>query len=131
MSQLPSRLPPERIITTAPSRRSKNPLAPRLAGTVSLAPTSPNAGDRRRDNRNPLQSKATVVYTDALGAIARHEIMTRDLSLSGVTFLLKESLGVGQRCKLLVGMQTHHCEVVRSRLLSNGKWEMAVAFRKN
>jgi hypothetical protein len=130
MSHLPSRLPPERIITTAPQRRSKNPLAPRLAGAVSLAPTSPANADRRRTNRDPLMSKATLVVLDGPAANSRHDILTRDLSLSGVSFLLKESLAVGWRCKLLVGAQTHLCEVVRSRPLSNGKHEMAIAFRR-
>src|SRR5947209_6178097 len=131
MSNLPSRLPPERIIPPAPQRRSKNPLAPRLAGAVPLAPTSPANADRRRTNRDPLMSKATLVVLDGPSPNARHDILTRDLSLSGVSFLLRESLAVGWRCKLLVGAQTHLCEVVRSRPLSNGKHEMAVAFRKS
>ena len=131
MSHLPSRLPPERIITVAPpQRRSKSPLSPRLAGAVTLAPTSPTNGERRRANRDPLMSKATLVVLDGPIANSRHEILTRDLSLSGVSFLLKECLAVGQRCKLLIGAQQHWCEVIRSRPLSNGKHEMAVAFRK-
>ena len=120
--------PPERIFTAAPLRRSKNPLAPRLAPAVTLAPTSP-AADRRQNNRNPLQSKATITILDGPTANSSHEIMTRDLSLSGVSFLLRESLTVGQMCQLRVGSRTHHCEVVRSRLLSNGRHEMAVMFR--
>jgi hypothetical protein len=132
MSHFPSRLPAERIITTpVQHRRPKSPLSPRIAPAVTLAPTSPNAtGDRRRVNRDPLMSKATLIVLDGPVANSQHEILTRDLSLSGVSFLLKECLAVGWRCKLLIGSQTHHCEVVRSRPLSNGKWEMAVAFRR-
>ena len=124
----PSPRPSERIFTAAPMRRSKSPLSPRVAPAVTLAPTSP-AADRRQNNRNPLQSKATLVILDGPTANATHAILTRDLSLSGVSFLLRDSLAVGQTCKLLVGHHSHHCEVVRSRLLSNGRHEMAVMFR--
>ena len=124
----PSPRPSERIFTAPPARRSKSPLAPRVAPAVTLAPTSP-AADRRQNNRNPLQSKATLMVLDGPNVKSTHEILTRDLSLSGVSFLLRESLTVGQMCKLLVGAHTHLCEVVRSRLLSNGRHEMAVMFR--
>lgn len=130
MSHLPSRLPAERLIATpVQHHRPKSPLSPRIAPAITLAPTSPNA-DRRRANRDPLMSRATLVVLDGPLANSRHEILTRDLSLSGVSFLLKDSLAVGWRCKLHVGNQTHQCEVVRSRPLSNGKHEMAVAFRR-
>ena len=120
--------PSERIFTAAPTRRSKSPLAPRVAPAVTLAPTS--VADRRSSNRNPQHTAATLVVLNGDNSNATHEIVTRDLSLSGVTFLLRESLAVGQRCKLIVGRQTHFCEVIRTRLLSNGRHEMAISFRK-
>ena len=137
MSHFPQRAPeraprvPERIIshTAASLKPRKSPLSPRVAPAVTLAPISPVA-ERRRDNRAPLQGKAILTVLDGLNMNNRHEILTRDLSLSGVSFLLRESLAVGQTCKLEVGGQTHMCEVVRSRPLSNGKFEMAVQFRK-
>src|SRR6266481_6389253 len=100
MSHFSQRVP-ERIFTAARPRTSKGPLSPRVAPAVTLAPTSPSA-DRRRDNRDPLQGKATITILDGPTANSTHEILTRDLSLSGVSFLLRESLTVGQTCKLHV-----------------------------
>jgi hypothetical protein len=130
MSYLPPRAA-ERVITSINTRPRKSPLSPRVAPTVSLAPTSPSDADRRRDNRNSMMSKAHLTVLDGPTANSSHEILTRDLSLSGVSFLLRESLAVGQRCKLQIGPTTYGCEVVRSRPLSNGRHEMAVVFRHN
>jgi hypothetical protein len=100
---------------------------PKIAGR-------PTDRDRRRDMRKPMQSKAVVTVIDGPSAGAKHEILTRDLSFSGVSFILREELAVGHTCSIAVShgsrIETHLAEVVRTRPLSNGKFEMAVQFRK-
>ena len=93
-------------------------------------------GDRRRDNRRPTLGKAMLFVLDGPCAGARHEIHTRDQSLSGVSFLLRDSLAVGLMCRIeMTGGSGSSgrvlAEVIRSRPLSNGKHEMAVQFRKS
>jgi len=89
--------------------------------------------ERRREHRRPAMVKATITVIDGLKAGDTHEVLTRDLSHSGVSFLLRDGLTVGSTLK--VAMQngkttTYVAEVIRSRQLSNGKHEMAVTFRK-
>jgi hypothetical protein len=98
--------------------------APALAGAANR--------ERRRDNRRSLQGKARLTVLDGPGAQAVYDILTRDLSLSGVSFLLRDALAVGLSCQLEMpspGGARHLCEVVRSRALSNGRFEMSVQFR--
>lgn len=110
-------------------------VAPRPPGRIRRKPsvvTLPSI-DRRHDNRAPLQGRAVLTVLDPTGMHRSHDILTRDVSFAGISFLLRESLSVGQSCRIQVdgpGSPNHLCEVVRSRQLSNGRYEMAVQFRK-
>lgn len=91
--------------------------------------------DRRTSNRGPVQTKARLTLVDPLGDGPCHDIMTRDSSISETTFLLRESLSVGQMCRVELESNGHAsrkylAEVVRSRPITGGRYEMAIQFRK-
>ncbi len=108
------------------------------ASAPAAGPTAaavPNRGrERRREHRHPIQSRATLTVLDGPGAGSVFEVQTRDLSLSGICFLLRQTLNVGQMCRIDVDdhgrTSSRICEVVRWRPLSNGKFEMAAQFRR-
>jgi hypothetical protein len=119
---------PQVVSTGVAPRPPGNRRIPRKPSVVALPSI-----DRRHDNRAPLQGRAVLTVMDPTGMHRTHEILTRDVSFAGISFLLRESLSVGQACKIQIhgpgSPMTHMCEVVRSRPLSNGRYEMAVQFR--
>ena len=111
--------------------RGPDPIRP----TVSVPLPSSAERERRRDSRRPLMSKAVLTILEGPAANTTHEILTRDMSFSGVSFLLRECMAVGHTCQIRIdgpgyGSAPQLAEVVRSRPVSNGRYEMAVQFRK-
>jgi hypothetical protein len=93
----------------------------------------PGARERRHENRRSIQGKARLKILQGPAAQATYEVLTRDMSLSGVSFVLRLPLDLGQICQIEMpfpGGRPQPCEVVRSRPLSNGRYEMAVQFSK-
>lgn len=102
-----------------------------------LTPDTPRTSlsERRTSHRGPVQTKARLVILGPLGEDVCHEILTRDGSLSETTFLLRESLSIGQQCRIEIPdssgkIRKYLAEVVRSRPITGGRFEMAVQFRK-
>ena len=108
---------------------------PRFMSQSSNAAARTSLSDRRNSLRGPVQLKAKLVVLDGLGSGTVHDIQTRDQSLSGLSFLLRESLRVGQACEVQLESngqagKKYLAEIVRSRPISNGRYEMALQFRK-
>ncbi len=101
--------------------------------SICLPAVIPAEGDRRRENRRPVQSRATLRVLDGALAGQTLDVLTRDLSLSGACVFVREPLAVGQACRVELptpgGVSSHACEVVRSREVSSGRHEMAIQFR--
>jgi hypothetical protein len=90
---------------------------------------------KTKETRGPVHRKAKLTVLDGPGTNVQYDILTRDLSHSGVYFLLKDKLDLGTTCRVDLEPNGHpqksfFAEVTSSRQLSTGRFEMAVQFRK-
>lgn len=114
------------------SEENRVPAPPRATTTTGLGPLGLAFHERRKTPRRPLLTQGTLTVLDGPGAGITHAVQTRDLSISGICFLLRQGLSTGQLCRIeFPGSPARLCEITRSRPLSNGKYEMAAQFRKN
>jgi hypothetical protein len=95
---------------------------------------APTLHDRRKDHRRSVLTKGVLKVMDGAHAGESFDVLTREVSMAGLSFLLREALNVGQTCMIEMAgpggrTTTHQCEIVRSRPVSNGRYEMAVQFR--
>ena len=85
--------------------------------------------DGRRDFGRPVQTPGVLHVLDGPLAGTSHTITARYSALGESSFLLRAVLHVGNACQVELNGKLRPCEVVRCRPLSNGKLEIAVAFR--
>ena len=106
--------------------------APAPSAAATITPVMLDR-DRRGENRRPVQTKGTLTVLDGALEGTTHEVLTRDLSLSGISFLLRDALAIGQNARIDLqspsGTVAYYCEVVRAREVSNGRHEIGVQFR--
>jgi hypothetical protein len=100
----------------------------------SLRPTS--LDDRRRRPRRACVHENRVTVLDGLLAGQQFECIQRELNSDSASLLVKAELRVGQRVKLqcfedgqAIGAASD-AEVVRSRPLTTGRWEVLVEYRR-
>jgi hypothetical protein len=100
--------------------------------SIHVRPT--HLDDRRKRRRKPLAGQVVITCTDGPLMGQEFEAALRDFAGEQTSFLLKTELRVGWRVELDIlrnGQETMLlAEVIRSRLLSNGRWEIAIELRK-
>lgn len=97
-----------------------------------LRPTS--LDDRRRRPRRGGHDEYSVTVIDGLGAGERHTCVYREVTADSASMLVKFDLRAGQRVRIQAlndGMPSGPVtagEIVRSRALTTGRWEVLVEF---
>lgn len=122
---------------------SHEPETPRKAEPQKTEPpkngppqTAGSVADRRQHPRRRVVANATAtVGAGPAGACQTHAIITRNMSLGGICFWASQQFTVGQSLQINIPANqkdhgTYLCEVIRSRPLSSGKYEMAAKIRE-
>lgn len=98
----------------------------------NIRPTS--LDDRRRRPRRGGHDDYEVTVVDGLGAGERHACVYREVTLDSACMLVKADLRAGQRVRVQAlndGMPSGPSmqgEIVRSRPLTTGRWEVLVEY---
>jgi hypothetical protein len=98
----------------------------------SVRPTS--LDDRRRRPRRGGQDEHQVTVIDGLGAGERHVCVYREVNADSASLLVKFDLRAGQRVRIqalndgVPAGASMQGEIVRSRPLTTGRWEVLVEF---
>ena len=95
-------------------------------------------GPMRGARRTGPRQRAVLELAGGERDGTQFDILTRDSAEGGYAFMLKEPLPIGQVCRLLLDAHSENtlgdgrvvdAEIVRSRAISNGRFEMAVKLR--
>ena len=87
--------------------------------------------NRRKEVRNTAKLKVTLTTP---GGESR-DVMTRDSSFSGISFVAAEAMSLGHDCHIVLENADHTfmrfvAKVIRSRNVAEGEFEIAVQFRR-
>ena len=87
--------------------------------------------ERRRESRESAQLKVTLTTP---GGEAR-DVMTKDQSFSGISFVTTSPMGLGQDCHVTLEnadktFMRFVAKVIRCRPMEDGSFDVAVQFRR-
>ncbi len=87
--------------------------------------------ERRRETREAAQLKVSLTTP---GGQSR-DVVTKDQSFSGISFVTAEAMGLGQDCHVTLENADHTfmrfvAKVIRCRPIDDGTFDVAVQFRR-
>ena len=104
-----------------------NPISDTAVGPGSL-------DERRKLKRRSVAGESTIVILDGPNANQRYETICRDTPSNETSFLLRSEIRVGQLIRIDQPdngqTRRRNAEVIRCRLLSNGRYEVTAEYRQ-